>query len=255
VIIHLISLADVRAQDGPITAESLRTQGFVHCSPDEPTMLAVANRFYANATEQQIALILDPDKITADVRWEAPDPPDGSTALFPHVYGPIDREAIVEIRYARRDVTNAYVSLDSRPPTAEALDLLPHPEGGWYGETWRTAHTYVPDGYPGERSTATGIYYLLRPGEFSAWHKVRSDELWLWHGGLPLKLTLSADKPEARDVRVLGGDLAAGQRPQQLVPAGYWQTAEPIGSDGEVLVSCVVSPGFDFADFSVPTVN
>lgn len=257
VIIHLISLADFHAQDGPITADSLETQGFVHCSPDEPTMLKVANAFYADATEQQIALVLDPDKITADVRWEAPDPPDDSTDLFPHVYGPIDREAIVEIRYARKDVTNTYVSLDLRPPTAEALDLLPHPEGGWFGETWRTAHTYVPDGYPGERSTATGIYFLLRPGEFSTWHRVRSDELWLWHGDLPLKLTLGGDgdNPGEPDVRVLGTDFAAGQRPQLLVPAGHWQTAEPIGTTGEVLVSCVVSPGFDFADFSVPKVN
>jgi predicted cupin superfamily sugar epimerase/uncharacterized protein (DUF952 family) len=240
----------------------------VHCSPDEATMLKVANRFYAGTTDQQVALVLDPAKITAPVRFETPDPPspdDPAGLLFPHVYGKIDRDAIVEVRYARRDVTGAYVSLDLRSATAQALDLLPHPEGGWYGETWRTESTYQPDGYPGARSSATGIYYLLRPGEFSAWHRVRSDELWLWHFGLPLRLTLggSGEQPGERQPLVLGGELAAGQRPQLLVPAGHWQTAEPIpqhsadnsaddSADDEVLVSCVVSPGFDFADFSVP---
>ena len=80
-----------------------------------------------------------------------------------------------------------------RPRTAELLDLAPHPEGGWYRETWRAAPESVPDGYPGPRAAATGIYFLLTPGEESAWHRVRSDELWLWHSGGPLTLLDGGD--------------------------------------------------------------
>src|SRR6202161_4983778 len=75
-----------------------------------------------------------------------------------------------------------------RPRTAELLDLAPHPEGGWYRETWRASPESVPDGYPGPRAAATGIYFLLTPGEESAWHRVRSDEGWLWHSGGPLTM-------------------------------------------------------------------
>src|SRR6202051_1632631 len=70
-----------------------------------------------------------------------------------------------------------------RPRTADLLDLAPHPEGGWFRETWRAAPESVPDGYPGNRAAATGIYFLLTPGEESAWHRVRSDEGWLCHPG------------------------------------------------------------------------
>lgn len=139
-----------------------------------------------------------------------------------------------------------------RPATAEALDLLPHPEGGWYRETWRAPLTFHPRGYAGPRAAATGILFLLGPGESSRWHRVRSDELWLWHSGGPLQLSLGgdADTPGEAESALLGADLAAGQRPQLLVPAGVWQAAEP-AADQEVLVSCVVSPGFDFADFEL----
>jgi alkylation response protein AidB-like acyl-CoA dehydrogenase/predicted cupin superfamily sugar epimerase len=140
-----------------------------------------------------------------------------------------------------------------RPRTAELLDLAPHPEGGWYRETWRADPESVPDGYPGPRAAATGIYFLLSPGEESAWHRVRSDEVWLWHSGGPLTLLdggdadVPADTPAAVTV---GPNLAAGQRPQHVIPAGHWQSARPAAT-AEVLVSCVVAPGFDFADFSL----
>ncbi len=137
-----------------------------------------------------------------------------------------------------------------RPPLAEQLDLRPHPEGGWFRQTWQSPVTIVPDGYPGERSAATAIYFLLHPGERSRWHLVRSDELWLWHSGGPLELSLggSGAEPGEATAMLLGSDLAAGQRPQALVPGGTWQAAAPAG-DEPVLVSCVVAPGFDFADF------
>jgi alkylation response protein AidB-like acyl-CoA dehydrogenase/predicted cupin superfamily sugar epimerase len=140
-----------------------------------------------------------------------------------------------------------------RPRTAELLDLAPHPEGGWYRETWRAAPESVPDGYPGPRAAATGIYFLLGPGEESAWHRVRSDEVWLWHSGGPLTLLDGggADAPADIPAAVaLGPDLADGQRPQHVIPAGHWQSARPAAT-AEVLVSCVVAPGFDFADFSL----
>jgi predicted cupin superfamily sugar epimerase len=123
--------------------------------------------------------------------------------------------------------------VSSRPPLAVQLGLQPHPEGGWFRETWRSEVSFTPAGYQGQRCAATAIYFLLHPGERSRWHVVRSDEIWLWG-------------PASR-VR-LGGDLGAGQQPQILVPGGTWQAAEP-ASDEPVLVSCVVAPGFDFADF------
>jgi predicted cupin superfamily sugar epimerase len=137
-----------------------------------------------------------------------------------------------------------------RPELAQRLDLMPHPEGGWYRETWRSAVKFQPAGYPGPRSAATAIYFLLHPGERSRWHLVRSDELWFWHSGGPLALRLggTGGEPASGEELLLGGDVPAGQRPQVLVPGGVWQSAEPAG-DQPVLVSCVVAPGFDFADF------
>lgn len=144
-----------------------------------------------------------------------------------------------------------------RPPLAEALDLQPHPEGGWFRETWRS-DIKIPfaalPGYPAGRSAGTAIYYLLGPGESSAWHQVRSAELWFWHRGGPLTLTLggTGDSPGATTELTLGADVAAGQQPQLLVPPRVWQSARPAAEE-EVLVSCVVVPGFDFADFRLAT--
>lgn len=139
------------------------------------------------------------------------------------------------------------------PPLAEELGLEPHPEGGWFRETWRTAASLTPAGYPGARAAATGIYFLLGPGEESAWHRVRGDEVWLWHSGGPLSLrfggTGEAPGADVETVR-LGPDIAAGERPQVIVPGGHWQAAHP-ATDTQVLVSCIVSPGFDFADFTL----
>jgi hypothetical protein len=141
--------------------------------------------------------------------------------------------------------------MNDRPTLAELLDLAPHPEGGWYRETWRAPVDVRPEGYGGVRATGTGIYFLLAPGEESAWHVVRSDEVWLWHRGGPLRLRLGGDGPgpvEPATEIVLGPDVEAGQHPQVVVPGNVWQAACP-GGDEAVLVSCIVSPGFDFADF------
>lgn len=162
--------------------------------------------------------------------------------------GAIERSTVEEVRYARRDPSGRVIAFCPRPAAAEALDLLPHPEGGWFRETWRT--TVPVRAHGGERATATGIYFLLGAGEESMWHAVRSDELWLWHRGGPLELTVRGEAPAKESTVVLGPGVENGQVPQALVPGGVWQSARP--ADGrDVLVSCVVSPGFDPADFSV----
>ncbi|MGW2616889.1 cupin domain-containing protein [Streptomyces sp. NPDC001500] len=132
------------------------------------------------------------------------------------------------------------------------LGLEPHVEGGWFRQTWRTGATAVPDGYAGPRPFATGIYFLLHPGEESRWHRVRSDELWLWHRGGPLTLRLGGNgaAPQEAAVASMGPDVERGQQPQLLVPAGVWQTAQPAG-DQPVLVSCIVAPGFEYEDFEM----
>jgi hypothetical protein len=140
------------------------------------------------------------------------------------------------------------------PDWAADLGLQPHPEGGWYAETWRSDVTVpasaLPTGYGGDRSAATAILFLLLPGQRSAWHLVRSDELWFHHRGGSLALRLGGSDPAAPGApseQVLGPRIEAGQRPQLLVPGGVWQSAEPLGE--AVLVSCVVAPGFEFRDF------
>ncbi|MFY0406922.1 cupin domain-containing protein [Solicola sp. PLA-1-18] len=133
------------------------------------------------------------------------------------------------------------------------LGLTPHPEGGWFRETWRSAHDVQLPGYEGLRSTATAILYSLGDGEESAWHRVASDELWMHHSGPALVLGLAeGDAPPAdADVeRRLGTDLDAGEQPQVLVHAGWWQRARTAGP-GRALVTCVVSPGFTYADFAL----
>ncbi|MEU4893289.1 cupin domain-containing protein [Streptomyces sp. NPDC044780] len=135
------------------------------------------------------------------------------------------------------------------------LGLQPHVEGGWFRETWRTSAGAVPGGYDGERAFATGIYFLLHPGEVSRWHRVRSDEVWLWHRGGPLRLRLggsgAAPDEAGADVVILGNGIERGEVPQSVIPGGVWQSAEPAGAE-PVLVTCVVAPGFDFADFEMP---
>ncbi|WIW87044.1 cupin domain-containing protein [Sphingobium sp. V4] len=124
----------------------------------------------------------------------------------------------------------------------QALGLAPHPEGGWYRETWRAPAA------PGERAAGTAILFLLEAHERSHWHRVDADEHWFWHAGAPLGLSVAADEEPAREM-LLGGDVLAGQTPQGWIPAHHWQAAAPQG--GWTLVSCTVTPGFEFAGFSL----
>ncbi|SDU74761.1 cupin domain-containing protein [Jiangella alkaliphila] len=151
-------------------------------------------------------------------------------------------------------MTHEHAAPSERPELAATLDLAPHPEGGWFRETWRSGVEFEPPGYGSPRPSATAIYYLLVPGERSRWHRVRSAELWLWHSGGPLELRLGGAGPRPAqevDVVLLGPDVDRGERPQAIVPARTWQTAEPLGAE-PVLVTCIVSPGFDYADFEMP---
>jgi predicted cupin superfamily sugar epimerase len=141
------------------------------------------------------------------------------------------------------------------PDWTAGLGLQQHPEGGWFAETWRSplqlSGSALPAGYEGARSLATSIVFLLLPGEVSAWHVVRSDELWVHQRGGPLTLGLGGADPAAPGPAhelQLGTDVPAGQSPQILVPAGQWQTARPAGPE-PVLVACVVAPGFDYRDW------
>ncbi|MBB6412891.1 cupin domain-containing protein [Mesorhizobium sangaii] len=122
------------------------------------------------------------------------------------------------------------------------LGLKPHPEGGWYAETFR-------DGAGGARGHSTAIYFLLEQHQVSAWHRVKdATEVWHFHAGAPLALSMSEEDGAVFE-QVLGIDLAAGERPQIVVPAGWWQSAR---SQGEwTLVGCTVAPGFEFATFEL----
>jgi predicted cupin superfamily sugar epimerase len=125
-----------------------------------------------------------------------------------------------------------------------ALGLQPHPEGGHYLETWR-AHAPA-----GVRSAGSAIYYLLRAGERSAWHRVDAAEAWHHYAGAPLELRTAPGSGERTAQRhVLGTDVTTGQRPQLIVPAGDWQSAAALGE--WTLVGCTVSPAFEFTAFEL----
>jgi predicted cupin superfamily sugar epimerase len=124
----------------------------------------------------------------------------------------------------------------------DTLGLVPHPEGGWYRETWRAPADQ------GGRSAGTSIYYLLTAGEFSHWHRIDAVETWHHYAGDALELWLSPEG-EQRELHVLGTELVAGERPQIEVPAGTWQAANPRGA--YALVGCTVVPGFEFDGFDV----
>ena len=132
------------------------------------------------------------------------------------------------------------------PPTAAEviarLRLVPHPEGGHYRETFRDAREVEG------RSVGSAIYYLLDVGETSAWHRVDATEIWFWHAGAPMVITLSPNGHDA-EARHLGPDLVRGQHPHVVVPSGHWQTATSLGA--WTLVSCTVSPAFTFKGFEM----
>jgi uncharacterized protein len=129
----------------------------------------------------------------------------------------------------------------------ERFGLVRHPEGGWYREMWR----HEPG--DGSRGAGTAIYFLLEQGNRSHWHRVDADEIWHHYAGSPLLLRLWAEGEARISEQHLGSDLAEGQEPQLRVPAGVWQSAEPVGA--WALMGCTVSPAFEFAGFELASVG
>lgn len=136
----------------------------------------------------------------------------------------------------------------------EKLQLEPHPEGGAFREIHRSdmklAHPLIEQ-WKSERCSLTAIYYLLKAGDFSAFHRVRSDEVWVAIGGGPLELHVITPQGEHR-LHLLGHDFGAGQEALAAVPAQCWQGARPASGADYALCSCIVAPGFDFEDFAMP---
>jgi len=122
------------------------------------------------------------------------------------------------------------------------LDLEPHSEGGYFREMFRDPRSV--DG----RSVGTAIFFLLKAGEVSRWHKVDSSEIWHYYAGAPLELSF-AEQGQTVQVLVLGNDLEQGELPQHVIPAGLWQQANSLGD--WTLVGCTVSPGFEFSGFEI----
>jgi predicted cupin superfamily sugar epimerase len=128
------------------------------------------------------------------------------------------------------------------------LGLVPHPEGGYYGEVYRSPSLVQPADGRGSRSALTTIYFLLTVGAISRWHRVQSDEVWHFYEGAPLELWMARPAVESVSRHRLG-PLDDSQLPVCTVPAGWWQAARSTGS--YTLVGCTVGPGFDFDDFTL----
>lgn len=136
----------------------------------------------------------------------------------------------------------------------ERLDLQPHPEGGFFRETYRAAEmvaaAHLPARFDGARPFATAILFLLPAGEVSVLHRIRSDEIWHFHAGGPLDIIVLDGDGAVRETR-LGASAERGEVFQAVVPAGRWFGARPAPGSAYSLVGCTVAPGFDFADFEL----
>lgn len=130
------------------------------------------------------------------------------------------------------------------------LNLEPHVEGGYYKETYRSALKNDYTGFSGTRNASTGIYFLLKKAEFSAFHRIKSDEMWHFYDGQPLSIYIITASGKLQVVK-LGLDLGNGQQPQAVVPAGCWFASRVEEPGDFALVGCTVAPGFDFQDFEM----
>ena len=131
------------------------------------------------------------------------------------------------------------------------LDLQPHPEGGYYRETHRDEHQLPAEaaGRDGPRAASTAIYYLLGPGDFSAFHRLQSDEVFHFYAGDAVTMVQLRDG--GAETTVLGPNVLAGEQPQVVVPANVWQALYLGGGGRFALMGCTVAPGFDFTDFEM----
>jgi len=133
--------------------------------------------------------------------------------------------------------------------------LIPHPEGGYFKETYRSQGEVSPESLPkeyqGSRNYATSIYFLLTSDTFSAFHKIKQDEIWHFYSGSPLMLYVISEAGEMTE-HCIGNDFEKGHVPQFVVPGHHWFAAKTINPDDYSFVGCTVSPGFDFEDFVLP---
>jgi hypothetical protein len=136
--------------------------------------------------------------------------------------------------------------------------LQPHPEGGWYKETYKSdeqiAANALPQRFSDNRAFSTAIYFLLEQGNFSAFHRIKSDECWHFYAGQPLEVYIIMHTGELAVIS-LGNDIANGQLFQYVVPANCWFASRPAAKSAFSFVGCTVAPGFDFADFELATAN
>jgi predicted cupin superfamily sugar epimerase len=135
------------------------------------------------------------------------------------------------------------------------LELISHPEGGYYKETYRSegsiSKNALPDDYSGDRSYSTGIYFMLTADTFSAFHKINQDEMWHFYDGSPIELHMITADGEYSCVYI-GRDIKNGEHLQYVVPGGVWFASRVKDNAEYSLLGCTVSPGFDFADFILP---
>lgn len=140
----------------------------------------------------------------------------------------------------------------------EKYNLLPHPEGGFYCQTYRSSETIAKDALPerfgGDRLFSTAIYFLLEQGNFSAFHRIKSDECWHFYAGQTLLVHVIHPGGDLQTVK-LGNNIEAGEVFQFVVPAGFWFASEPAPGTTFSFVGCTVAPGFDFADFELAKSN
>lgn len=136
----------------------------------------------------------------------------------------------------------------------QQYNLLPHPEGGWYKQTYKSAEyisaAALPERFGSDRPFSTAIYFLLEKGNFSAFHRIKSDECWHFYHGDPLEIFVIQHNGELA-ITTLGNDISKGHLFQYIVPAGCWFASRPAPDSQYCFVGCTVAPGFDFADFEM----
>jgi len=145
--------------------------------------------------------------------------------------------------------------MDTIKKIIETLGLQPHPEGGFFKETYRSEGVIkkecLPSHYDGSRNFSTCIYFLLSSESFSAFHRIKQDEIWHFYDGSPIVLHMISKNGDYSKV-IIGKEINKGQVPQFVVPGSYWFAAKVLRENSYTLVGCTVSPGFDFADFELP---
>jgi len=132
----------------------------------------------------------------------------------------------------------------------DQLHMLPHPEGGYFKEIFRSNNSIQFTGFEGERSLSTSIFFLLEKGQTSALHRIKSDEIWYFHDGQTLEI-IELDSEGKEQITLLGKNILSGEVLQHVVPAGTWFGARLAADSEFCLAGCQVSPGFDFKDFEL----